>query len=684
MPSLKQLTCSIELGSTHTKVAEYGKDYGDGHVTSYIAVPSEEVNFSIHLTSHGYIAPGLAMFVYMDGQYQCNRNRRGLKVPGKGVRDEQVEVDLRVRQKESKQADGSFLGRDWTFAGLNLVSADKVEETDEVFLDNLGTIEVIVLRCKDAPLPPPESASRESSSRPTSKPSSRRTSTQQEQKVPSKPPSSSHRHKEPSNKEKAPSKPPSAKPATAKESSVGGMFGLFDGASDERDHDGINPKPYWNDWNKRPSIPSSRPARNLYIVPEEPLPLVPKQAARAKHVEHQVKTGKGAQYLHLCARPEYLDSMKQPYAVFTFKYRSKRVIEKKFKIEIKEEGKALKAKLADMSKEELAAEVFKLKMAQESSKYKKDKAPSAAKSQEMPTASKPPSAAKSKTATAPACDAQPAANEWNAEPTTNEWNAEPATNDWPAAAETKPASKAPSKAVSKTASQKANQAPGSYPVSHSSHYTAAASHHHSSSNAAKSATKKSTSRKSTKEEAAVAGAEESGDQAAAGGEAGWDQPQQDATWDQGGAAADVQWGPLHIAITIIGVAIAIAVSIAAYYWIKTYVLKAIAFILLLKSWIMAPFAWTKSLWSSLTDFHWLFSAFAGVFAGIKRPLLAIMEYGSKVVGSKLRFLDLDAWEMVKWPEWFVWRGGVPEVVKDGFHVFVPDGVQAVEEVVEDI
>ncbi|TIA56544.1 hypothetical protein D6C83_04020, partial [Aureobasidium pullulans] len=42
----------------------------------------------------------------------------------------------------------------------------------------------------------------------------------------------------------------------------------------------------------------------------------------------------------------------KPYAVFTFKYRSKRVIEKKFKIAIEEEGEHLKAKLADMSKDE--------------------------------------------------------------------------------------------------------------------------------------------------------------------------------------------------------------------------------------------------------------------------------------------------------------------------------------------
>lgn len=254
------------------------------------------------------------------------------------------------------------------------MSADKVDETDDVFLENLGTIEVIVLRCKDAPPPPPsEPVSRgssfraavESSSRPTSKSTPKQSAHQQ--KEPSKPSSSTHKQKEPSVKAKAPSKQASAKSAaakaaTAKESSVGGLFGLFDGASDEPDHDGITPKSYWNDWNKRPTLSSYRPARALYIAPEEPMPLVPKQAARARHVEHQVKTGKGAPYLHLCARPEYLDSMQQPYAVFTFKYRSKKIIEKKFKIEIKEEGKALKAKLADMSKDELADELFKLRV----------------------------------------------------------------------------------------------------------------------------------------------------------------------------------------------------------------------------------------------------------------------------------------------------------------------------------
>jgi hypothetical protein len=570
MPSLKQLTCSIELGSTHTTVVEYGKDYGDGHVTSYIAVPSEEVNFSVHLTSQGYIAPGLAMFVYMDGQYQCNRNRRGLKVPAKGVPDEQVEVDLRVRQKESKQADGSFLGRDWTFHGLNLVSADKVDETNDVFLDNLGTIEVIVLRCKDAPLPPPSApVNRESSSRPASKPASKHSTSKQEQKEPSKPSSSSHKRKESSAKAKEPSKVPSkaasAKPATAKESSGGFAGGLFDGPADEPDHHGVSPKSYWNDWNKRPTIPSSRPTRNLYLAPEEPLPLVPKEAARAKHVEHQVKTGKGAQYLHLCARPEYLDSMKQPYAVFTFKYRSKRFIEKKFKIEIKEEGKALKAKLADMSKDELAEELFRLRvsrvvhkcrkqitdeeqMATESSstKHSKEKAPSAAKEVQVEalTNSKTPSVTKFKVSKAAAAPTPT----WDAPAVTGDWANPPAPN-WDDPVDPKPASKTPSKAASKTpskvasqtASQKANQAPGSWPAAASSHHTAsnaaaaAASSHHTASNAGKSATKKSASKKSNKEEAAAA-------DAAAGAQQNWDQPQQgNAAWDIA-PAGDAAWG----------------------------------------------------------------------------------------------------------------------------------------------
>ncbi|KAK6001896.1 hypothetical protein QM012_002386 [Aureobasidium pullulans] len=703
MPSLKQLTCSIELGSTHTKVPEYGKDYGDGHVTSYIAVPSEEVNFSVHLTSQGYIAPGLAMFVYMDGQYQCNRNRRGLKVPGKGVKSDQVEVDLRVRQKETKQADGSFLGRDWTFHGLNLVSADKVEETDDVFLENLGTIEVIVLRCKDAPPPPSsEPVSRENISRTTTERSSRSTSkatpkhsAHQEQKEPSKPSSSSHKQKEPSAKARAPSKAASAKSATAKESSIGGLFGLFDGVSDERDYDGITPKPYWNDWNKRPKSSSYRAARPLYIAPEEPMPLVPKQAARAKHVEHQVKTGKGAPYLHLCARPEYLDSMQQPYAVFTFKYRSKKVIEKKFKIEIKDEGKALKAKLADMSKDELAEELFRLRMAKDSgsTKHTKHELPTQSNTHEMPTTGKAPSSAKSKhlkTATAPA---DPWGTADNAA-----WNNDTQNNPPEA---TKAASRAPSKPASKTASQKARETPGGWPDSKSNHDNTTKKSA-SGNDAGKRASKKSGSKKSNKDADATAGGENDWNKQNTGRDNAWNNAQ-DATacdnnpvgngdWDTGAAAAnntdDVKWRPLRIAITVVGIVAAAVISIAAYYWIKSYVLKVIAFFLLLKTWIVAPFTWAKRLWVSLTDLSWVVAPFSGIVAFIKNGLIAAVELVSKFKVGKQRLVELDAWpEWWTRPEWLKWRGvalGVPEVVENGFEIFVPDGIEAMGEVIEEI
>jgi hypothetical protein len=337
MPSLKQLSCSIELGSTNTKLTEYGKDYGDGHVTSYIAVPGEEVKFSVHLSSTGYIASGLAMFVFMDGHYQCNRNRRGLVLPGPRVSAEQYEVDLRVRQKESKQADGSFLGRDWSFHGLNLVSDDKVDGVSEAFLNNLGTIEVVVLRCKEVPEPPVSAPTKDTNQ-----------SFPQHEKV-SKPKESSH-------KKKASTKAASEKP----ESEMGGLFGLFDGTSDS--YGNLQPKAYWESWNKPSNSKNARHQKDIYIAPEEPLPQVPISAARKQHVQHQVKTGKGAAYSHLCARPEYLDSMKQPYAVFTFKYRSKKALEKKFKIDIKEEGQDLKAVLADMTKDELAEELFKLRV----------------------------------------------------------------------------------------------------------------------------------------------------------------------------------------------------------------------------------------------------------------------------------------------------------------------------------
>lgn len=113
MPTLKQLTCSIEVGHTNTKLKEYERIYRDGGVQCFVAVPNREILFSIHLNAQGWIAPGLAMFVFIDGEYQCNRNKRCAGVPG-----DAVDLEFRVRQKEEKLPNGKFIGRDWCFTEL--------------------------------------------------------------------------------------------------------------------------------------------------------------------------------------------------------------------------------------------------------------------------------------------------------------------------------------------------------------------------------------------------------------------------------------------------------------------------------------------------------------------------------------------------------------------------------------
>lgn len=147
-------------------------------------------------------------------------------------------------------------------------------------------------------------------------------------------------------------------------------------------------------------------------------------------------------------------------------------------------------------------------------------------------------------------------------------------------------------------------------------------------------------------------------------------------------------GPLRIAITIVGIAAAVAISIAAYYLIKSYVLKAIAFFFLLKAWVVAPFAWAKRFWVSLTDLRWVFAPFFWLFACVKRILMVAVELVAKIKVGKPRFVELDAWmEWLKRPEWLRWRGGalhVPEIVENGFEVFVPDGIQAIEDVIEEL
>jgi hypothetical protein len=95
--------------------------YGDGVVETFIAVPNNPEPFAIHLKSSAYIAEGLAMYVFIDGVYQCNRNRRGLVNRRSDTRlDRRSLVDFLVRQKEENQRGGDIIAREWRFEKLNI------------------------------------------------------------------------------------------------------------------------------------------------------------------------------------------------------------------------------------------------------------------------------------------------------------------------------------------------------------------------------------------------------------------------------------------------------------------------------------------------------------------------------------------------------------------------------------
>jgi hypothetical protein len=117
MPSLKDLTCSIELSNDQGPLQELGTVYGDAFVETFITVPKEQQKFMIHLSSSNFIAPGIAMYVFIDGVYQCNRNKQNLKL--RKPPDRRSLVDFKVRQKEEKQEDGSMIAREWTFEKLD-------------------------------------------------------------------------------------------------------------------------------------------------------------------------------------------------------------------------------------------------------------------------------------------------------------------------------------------------------------------------------------------------------------------------------------------------------------------------------------------------------------------------------------------------------------------------------------
>ncbi|KAL8679640.1 MAG: hypothetical protein Q9186_004101 [Xanthomendoza sp. 1 TL-2023] len=90
------------------------------------------------------------MFVYIDGEYQCNRGRSNLKVPTSTTQKHHTDIDFVVRQKEEPLPGSSFLGRQWTFGGLEGVSETNFVSRHSGSLptrnEHMGVIEVVVLR----------------------------------------------------------------------------------------------------------------------------------------------------------------------------------------------------------------------------------------------------------------------------------------------------------------------------------------------------------------------------------------------------------------------------------------------------------------------------------------------------------------------------------------------------------
>lgn len=120
MPTLRNLSCHIQWAATNTPFQEYGTVYGDGVVETYIAVPDKPQPFNIRLTSKMFIYEGLATAVFMDGTYQCNRNRVNLIPAKKGSPRERTEIDFIMRQKEKTIGDGTYMGRQWRFDDHNI------------------------------------------------------------------------------------------------------------------------------------------------------------------------------------------------------------------------------------------------------------------------------------------------------------------------------------------------------------------------------------------------------------------------------------------------------------------------------------------------------------------------------------------------------------------------------------
>ncbi|KAL2351448.1 hypothetical protein BJ546DRAFT_284406 [Cryomyces antarcticus] len=130
-------------------------------------------------------------------------------------------------------------------------------------------------------------------------------------------------------------------------------------------------KPYWAEWYHRPKPSTdfitkierdrSTKEEQLCIRPAAPPLRVPANLAEEHNVDTQVRAGKGMRYVHKTQRPDYLDTMEKPFAVFAFKFRSREILEKILDVEIMEDVVDAKKQMLALSKEELVEELLRVK-----------------------------------------------------------------------------------------------------------------------------------------------------------------------------------------------------------------------------------------------------------------------------------------------------------------------------------
>ncbi|KAF2432964.1 hypothetical protein EJ08DRAFT_102665 [Tothia fuscella] len=242
MPSNGLLSCAIELGNSNLRLREYGTTYEDRTVETYVAIPTQRTPFGIRLNSYGYISPGLSVYVFIDGVYQTNRNKRGI-IPPSIDEPDAANVQFRVGQKEDLLRDGRVIARGWWFEKLNIVGAETKASIGDNVLNNIGTIEVIVLRCEDDPSNPninPWDFPRLPSLSKNENQNDRRGSQSKNNKSNSK-------------------RSPNHGGNDDGDDDVGGFFGIFDGAGDDPRQDRL----YLHErYNTRQ--PSPRPNRHAY------------------------------------------------------------------------------------------------------------------------------------------------------------------------------------------------------------------------------------------------------------------------------------------------------------------------------------------------------------------------------------------------------------------------------------